>query len=399
MFLVKKLKKKLLSILNKNQLVNRWFQLFENYIINKTMKLTKKKIFLLVIISLLIFFVLRLFFNVQKDLKINYFDKSLSENKKILEEINIISKSLHNKNYWLTWGHWWELLAHTFYWYSLTNLYLENLKNTKFQKFAKRELEFILNYIKTDWKKNFINKNTDIPLWIIYQWHKNQILASLVLIWENKYKETLYENSDFLYKYLNKTKSKNCETYAWRSWYVDNINAIYSLYLTDEIRKKDNLKAKYNILIKDWLVYMKKNLWKNWMILAETTWPELQFNQSRWASLSWTLVYLYDLDKNFFNKQYKLYKKYLFSKIGLSFDIPKWQTLINKIPAWPVVFWYSSSASILSLWIFKKSWEIDYFYKNLKAIDYAYFYNWKEYIFWKSTLIDSLALWGKTQRF
>lgn len=344
--------------------------------------------------GLLFFMSSRLFFTFQNQ-QVNYFWNN-SSNSKIQIRINLLSERIHKKDYWLQWGHWWELLSHTFYWYSLTSIALEDNTSDEFKKFSIEELQFILEYINTKWKKNFINKDTNIPLWIIYQGHKNQILASLVLLWEDEYLEELYKQSEFIAWYYANTLDTNLETYAWRSWYVDNVNAIYSLFLTDKIRLIHWEDKLYDVIIDNWLKDMNKNKWEYGLILSESTWPQLEKNQSRWPAMSWSLVYLYELDKEIFDEQYKLYKKYFLSTLWLVYDIPDWQEVINSVSAWPVLLWYSSSASVLSLWIFKKTGDEELFYKSLKALDMAFFFNWEEYIFWNSTLIDALMLWGTT---
>ncbi len=366
----------------------------------------KYKIKIWYIISLILFFIVIIFpirqtILVYQNQNYDYFN-NLEDNTDIKNTINSISKKLHEKDYWLKWWHWWELLSHTFYWYSLVSLSMQDKDDKKLRKFVISELKFILKYINSErWKKEFINKNSDIPLGIIYNWHKNQTLAGLVILWEEKYKKELYENSDYIYWYLNKNESKNAETYEWRSWYVDNTNAIYSLYIVDLLRQRDWLDKKYETLIKGWIKYMKEHVWDYGMILAETETPNLENNQARWCALAWQLAYLYEIDENLFDEQSKLYNKYFYDyTLGLwvSRDVPKWQERINKIWGWPTILWYSSSATVLSLAMYKISENKRYFYDNLKAIDTLFFYNGKwEYIFWNSVLIDSLVLWWKTK--
>ena len=122
-------------------------------------------------------------------------------------------------------------------------------------------------------------------------------------------------------------------------------------------------------------------------------------NQARWPAQAWLLTYIYEIDRELFNQQIDLYNKYFFDNLlwlGISRDIPKWQEQINTVPAGPMIFGYSFSATILSLSAQKVSENNLNFYETLKAVDTLFFYNGKwEYLLWNSVLIDSLALWGK----
>ncbi len=94
--------------------------------------------------------------------KNDYFNHP-EKNTDIKISIKNISNKLHKKDYWLTSGHWGKLLSHTFYWYSLVNLYLQNKDDKEFKDFSVSELQFILKYINSEeWKAPFLDKNTDI---------------------------------------------------------------------------------------------------------------------------------------------------------------------------------------------------------------------------------------------
>lgn len=362
------------------------------------MKNFKKKKYLLLLLYILtiLIFIWHLLNSI--NIKTDYFSNNKNYISETKNKINLISNKLHSKNYWLTWWHWWELLAHTFYWYSLVNLYLQNKEDIEFKKFAIKELKFIYYYIQNEWKNNFLDKWTKIKYWIIYQWHKNQILASLIMLWENEFKDEFYKNSENLRNELLKSKMYTWETYKWRAWYVDNVNAFYSLFLCDKIREKDWLKPINWELISNWVNVMKNNKDKKWMILTETYSPNIENNQARWPAIVWLTMYLKEIDFKLYQEQLILIDKYFIEKFwyfNLITDIPKWEKQINKVWAWPVVFWYSSSATTLWLALYKIS-DKNKFYNLLKTLNFLFFYNWEEYIFWKSTLINSLIIWWET---
>ena len=146
---------------------------------------------------------------------------------------------------------------------------------------------------------------------------------------------------------------------------------------------------------------MRKNTWQYGMIYSEAQTKKPNKNQARGPAMAWLLTYLYEIDNDLFNEQINLYNKYFYDKLlwlWISKDIPKWQKQVNTIPAGPVIFGYSFSATILSLPMQKISNNKKYFYETLKAVNTIFLYNGKwEYLFRNSVLIDSLSLWGKSK--
>ncbi|EKE27836.1 MAG: hypothetical protein ACD_3C00144G0005 [uncultured bacterium (gcode 4)] len=338
----------------------------------------------------------------EKNSHIDYLGWSKEASEDINKQVDVISKKLDLKDYWDEhWWHWWDLLAHAFYAYSLINIHLQDKSDLEFKNYAAKEIEKIYEFTITDWKYNFRNQKTRIPYWIIYQWNKNQILASLVIIWKNEYKEKLYSNSDWLASELERSREYSWESYEDLWWYVDNINTYYSLYLTDKIRQNSWEPKKYDLLIKKWIFEMNKNIDWKWIIAAEAYSVWTWLNQSRWCAQSWVLSYLYELDKESFDNQYELFNKYFFDEkmtLWLIRDVPKGERLENLFPAWPSLFWYSSSATALSLPLYKLTWDKYRFQKTLKTLEFLLSYDiekW-DYQSWKSTLLSSLLLWWKT---
>ncbi|EKE29244.1 MAG: hypothetical protein ACD_2C00201G0006 [uncultured bacterium (gcode 4)] len=337
----------------------------------------------------------------EKNSKIDYIGRSPESISDTGKQIKVISDKLEKWDYWDEhWWHWWDLLSHAFYAYSLVNIYLQDKTDEEFRKFASSEIESAYEYTITDWRDNFTN-NTKIPYWIIYQWNKNQILASLIIIWKDEYKKEFYENSDWLASELEKSREFSWESYEELWWYVDNINAYYSLYLADMLRIKSWEPKKYDWLIKNWLRWMNKHIDNKWIIVAEAYSVWTWLNQSRWCAQAWVLAYLYEIDKASFDKQYDLFNRYFFDEkmsLWLVRDVPKWEKLENLFLAWPSLFWYSSSATALSLPLYRLARDEHKFQKILKTLEFLLSYDLEkwDYTSWKSTLLSSLLLWWKT---
>ncbi len=342
------------------------------------------------------------FYYVSKDLsQIDYIWNSIEAKTEVANQIANIHNRLKNKDYWDIWWPWWVIFSYSFYGYSLVNIYLENPLDIKYKTYAQNELVSIYNFLITDWLENFKNKGTKIEHWIIYEWTKNQILASLVILGKEEYKKSFYENSDKLEKNLEASKWYSWESYPSLAWYIDNIHAYYSLYLADKIRVLDWLPPKYHKLITDWISGMKMAIDKKWITLAEVYTTEPENNQARWCAQAWLLVYMYELDRWYFNDQYPKFLDHFYrikSWFWLVYDVPDWEELINAFSWWPALFWYSSSATALSLPLFKLTSDKPRYISILRTLTFLLDYekeHWS-YTLWYSSLLDSLNLWWKT---
>lgn len=79
-------------------------------------------------------------------------------------------------------------------------------------------------------------------------------------------------------------------------------------------------------------------------------------------------------------------------------DTPDGIPRVNQFSGGPSLFGYSSSATALSLPLYKLTGEKDKFRTILRTLDFLLDYDPESgrYSFVYSTLLDSLALWGKT---
>ncbi len=341
------------------------------------------------------------YFHTEPYSHIDYIGKSPDAKSDILRQIQTLSKTLHAKDYWQEWGPWGVIQSYAFYGYSLVNLYLENKSDQEAHAFASNELKFIYNFLITEGKDHFINQWTEIEHGIIYQGAKNHVLASLVILGNTEYTEELAKNSKFLAEHLTSSPLYSAESYPGIGWYIDNVHAYYSLYLVDILRKKHWDTPLYGELIKNWVAGMKTMKDSQGVTLAEAYGYNPWENQSRWCAQSWLLVYMYEMDRDYFNEQYPLFNEHFYQEkmdLWLITDTADNTPRINQFSWGPSLFGYSSSAVALSLPLYKLTKDTHKFQKIMRTLDFGLDYDLRkgEYTFLHSSLLESLNLWGKT---
>ncbi len=78
------------------------------------------------------------------------------------------------------------------------------------------------------------------------------------------------------------------------------------------------------------------------------------------------------MDRPYFDEQYPLFNRYFYRErmgLGLVLDTPDDELLINRFSSGPTVFGYSSSATALSLPLYRLTKDSDKFQKTLRTLE------------------------------
>lgn len=202
--------------------------------------------------------------------------------------------------------------SHAFYGYSLVNLFLANRSDESFRVFASHELQFVYDFIQNEGRAHFTDQGTRIEHGIIYQGAKNHVLASLVILGNENYWPELENQSEFLSKALEESPEFSAESYPGIAWYIDNVHAYYSLFLVDALRKKRGEKPLYAGLIQKWTASMRSMVDERGITLAEAYGFDPAQNQARGCAQSWLLVYMYEMDPEYFRDQYAKFNAHFY---------------------------------------------------------------------------------------
>lgn len=290
---------------------------------------------------------------------------------------------------------WTNLFAQSFYIYGRANRYEKSPTEAKKQALVS-ELERVYRWIDQTERAKFAGVGeTELKYGIIYNGHRLHVLALLTKYrGDEAARNELNADAKALAAILEKSPKYTAESYPGWAWWVDNLDAYYALYLTDQM----NGTHEYRELTAKWTAGIRKSLDANGNILAEAYGPYVKENQARSGSSIWMLMYMKDLDPELYQQQKSIFaKNFEMERFGLHVlsEVPKGQERINSVPTGPVILGASSAGTILSLPYYRRD-EPQKTGGILHAIETLFWYDRENgsLLGGVSTMLESVVYWG-----
>lgn len=310
-------------------------------------------------------------------------------------ESNLQDDLSHDRYGLINHSMWTNLFAQTFYVYGRANRYEKSPTEAKKQALVS-ELERVYRWIDQTERAKFAGVGeTELEYGIIYNGHRLHVLALLAKYRGDEVtRNELNADVKALVAILEKSPRYTAESYPGWAWWVDNLDAYYALYLTDQL----NGTHEYRDLTAKWTAEIRKSLDANGNILAEAFGPYMSENQARSGASIWMLIYLRDLDPALYQQQRAIFAENFEMEIfGLHVlsEVPKGQERINSVPTGPVIFGASSAGTILSLPYYRRD-EPEKAGDILHAIETLFWYDRENgsLLGGISTMLESTVYWG-----
>jgi hypothetical protein len=213
------------------------------------------------------------------------------------------------------------------------------------------EIDWALNQLNSPWSKSFFPADISPQRGIFYQGWKNYILGKKLLLQrpQERMKNDLMlfkQQSDSIFQAFNKSGSVYLESYTQLSWPADNIVAVASLALWEQM---DSLN--YDPFIAQWLKKVKITLDPATGLIPH----EVDFGTdkvmegARGSSQSLMLNFLQDIEPRWAQQQFNIYKDlfldYRFGLPGIR-EYPVGNTGFGDVDSGPVLLGIGGSASL-----------------------------------------------------
>lgn len=296
--------------------------------------------------------------------------------------------------------------SYILYGYSWINIGLQtedvNLKNK-----AINESEWVLQEIDKSSIKDQFNGNEGLYYGVFYIGWKNRLQGGLIKLQgidssEKDLREEFEEQSiDLANAFLN-SPTFYLEAYPGQSWPCDNIIALSSLSLHDELFQSD-----YNQKVIDkWVKYTKENI-----LDKETGLIPHKINSKkgdtaigpRGSSLVYSLSFLPEVDINFAKEQYLKFNEYFvgdFLGIPLVREYPKGIKGLGDVDSGPIIFGYAPVPTVVSISVSRIYRDYSIFSRNLLVSEMLGVPktspDGKSYLLEKLLTYDAFLIWGKT---
>ncbi len=212
----------------------------------------------------------------------------------------------------------WVVFVHTFYGFSLVNTVLLDPDSQPRRADAVAELEWVLERLNIPEAKGSY-PHTQVPHGVLYLGERNLTLAGLALIdpaLDAEREQEFHHTSRLLYKAFMDSPSANLDTYPGHCWPTDNVPALYSLLVHDRLYGTN-----YSQAAARWVEMMQALLDPDTGLMpAKIDYHTARvLNVPRGCALSFTFIFLPDLDPRFAETQYAAYRQhYLKSTLGFA---------------------------------------------------------------------------------
>lgn len=326
------------------------------------------------------------------------------------KRVDRIVERLQNEDYGFAYAPWNRLMLHGFLASaigSITRMYPED------QAFRSKAMELMsVSYKAVDSdaiRSSFSESGTIVPYGIIYQAWRLKILEQLALLDPEKYQDTFFSGCDSMAGFLLNSPRFTAESYTGWGWYVDNADAYHALWRADVMREKIAQHKRYTELIWSWTGELATHVGPIGLPFAEAYRPwyatDIQ-NQVRGSATWWLLWDLYDIDPDLAKKFFVSFEREFtdsWGKYTLVRDVSRSEKKINDIFDGPKLGPYSSSATILSVPIFRALSGYDESDGLLRSFDALLIApsletNAPDWLFWGSLLLDVLRLWAEVAK-
>lgn len=242
------------------------------------------------------------------------------------QQLNWMSSSLRQgggeaTQLWYPEGYFF---VHALYGLALVNQSLLNSNDILLLQRNRDELKWVLTRLDSELGHAPFPRGQAVEYGVFYQGWRNRLLAGLLLITPPAERDAALEaqfhaQSAALAQAFSESPTHYLEAYPGQSWPVDNVVALTSLKLHDDLYQ-----THYQDVIDAWLVYTKSHLDPSTGLIPHhidaATGEVLQ--GSRGSSLVLALSFLPELDADFSRQQYTRYRE-LYAQPVLDFVLTR----------------------------------------------------------------------------
>jgi len=266
-----------------------------------------------------------------------------------------------------------------------------------------KEIELSWNQINSKEGRKPFYRNLPLKYGVFYRGWNNYVLGSKLEIQATDQRaiqqvEVFKSTCDQIAEAINKSDYPYLESYRDDGWPADNFVAIASLSLHDRI-----FQPKYTSTINNWLSKVKQNLDPKTKLIPHYVAPREKriLAGARGSSQSLTLNFLYEIDKEFANQQFAIYKNlFLDKRLGLYGirEYPKGTKGYGDIDSGPVIWGIGGAASIVgqrTLWRFENYSESAIIRNSIEAFGMSNTtISDKRYLFGQLVMADAFIAWS-----
>lgn len=242
------------------------------------------------------------------------------------QQLNWMSSSLRQgggeaTQLWYPEGYFF---VHALYGLALVNQSLLNPNDAGLLQRNRDELKWVLTRLDSEPGRAPFPRGQAVEYGVFYQGWRNRLLGGLLLITPSAERDVALEQqfhrqSAVLAQAFSESPTHYLEAYPGQSWPVDNVVALTSLKLHDDLYQ-----THYQDIIDAWLVYTKSHLDPSTGLIPhhiDAATGEL-LQGSRGSSLVLALSFLPELDADFSRQQYTRYRE-LYAQPVLDFVLTR----------------------------------------------------------------------------
>ncbi len=264
------------------------------------------------------------------------------------------------------------------------------------------EINWAYNEINSEDGKMIFNKNLPLEYGVFYCGWRNYVLASKlksqpIIERDSTEVQQFIQQCDSIAYAISNHKTPFLESYSQQIWPADNMVAMASLALHDQI-----FPPKYQLILSNWISSVKMNLDdKTKLIPHQTDLDRKVLEGARGSSQSLILNFLKDIDPIWGKQQFEQYQAlFLTKRLGLPgiLEYPKEQAGTGDIDSGPVIWDVGGSASIVGQRTMAQyeNWTIYEGLRNsIEGFGIGYVSNHKkQYLFGELPMADAFIAWS-----
>ncbi|MES2794896.1 MAG: hypothetical protein V4683_02965 [Bacteroidota bacterium] len=280
----------------------------------------------------------------------------------------------------------------------------DSTNDKKIKAKALKEALFAYNEINSDKAKSIFDSHLTPEKGIFYIGWNNYLLSKILsldtsFVDYDKYENIFIDQSELISNSLKESNSPFLQSYHNQTWPADMFVAMASISNYDKI-----FKPKYKNEISEWINGVKLNLDPKTKLIPHKVNPRTggTIEGPRGSSISLIIRLLAEIEPNFANEQYELYKtNFVITTLGLPSicEYPKGQFGETDIDSGPVIFGVGFSGTIVSIGTYSMLGDSELAemqYKTINAFGFSNkFGNEKKYIFGLLPIADAFIAWGR----
>jgi hypothetical protein len=294
--------------------------------------------------------------------------------------------------------------SHLLYGFAWVNVGLQTNDNALHQR-AVTEARWVMEMTNSRDGVAPFQQDTQVPNGVFYLGWKNRLLGGLLKLLPEQDRlpqEVLlfHRQSETLAKALSASPTLHLDAYPGQSWPCDNVIAIASLKLHDELYATD-----YHKIASAWVSFTQKHLDPVTGLIVHQI--NAQDGSAVGAPRGSTQVYIHsflpEVDPAFARQQYISFRKaFVIDVLGYYpvREYPKGSSGVGDVDSGPLFFGLSPSATVVSIAAARANGDLDLFTRNValsEAFGVPYSsVNEKSYALGKIVVADTFLAWGKS---